>query len=123
MEMEVINKEDEQHKEKVADVKQPLKDETEGRDLTWPQITPLNCQNEYFDAEDDLIAKFVSISLWFYTEEAEVSHYSTLMRPQEDVYAEAFQTDKSAGAHRPEIWKSLNMRLRDLWDNPDFVIS
>lgn len=46
MEMEVINKEDEQQKEKVADVKQPLKDETEGRDLTRPQITPLNCQNE-----------------------------------------------------------------------------
>lgn len=46
MEMEVINKEDEQHKEKVADVKQPLKDEAEGRDPTWPQITTLNCQNE-----------------------------------------------------------------------------
>lgn len=67
------------------------------------KITPLNCQNEYFDREYYWIAKFVSVFLWFSPEEAEVAGYSTLMRPQEDVYAEAFCTDKKAGARCPEV--------------------
>lgn len=43
MEMEIINKGDEHPKEKAVYEKQPLKDKTEGRDLTRPQLTPLKC--------------------------------------------------------------------------------
>lgn len=41
MELEFINKKDEDHKEKGVEGKQRLKDQTRGRDLTRSQTKPL----------------------------------------------------------------------------------
>lgn len=40
--------------------------------------------------------------MWFYVEEEEAAHYSSLTKLQEDVYTEAIRT-KSAGFQFPEI--------------------